>query len=126
MSRNVGMSVVLGVVLAIFGLQGASAAVVPPDASNYDWAQGPPSEVVVMEDAHQRAAQPTALVVVPDAHDRAVTAQPVVVTDTGSTISWTRVALGALVVGALVVGLVALALGLARRPPHGPRPVTHG
>ena len=56
MFRLVGTSVVLGVALAVLGTA-AYAAAVPPDASEYQWAQGQPAGVASLPDANERAVQ---------------------------------------------------------------------
>ena len=121
MFRLVGTSVVLGVALAVLGTA-AYAAAVPPDASEYQWAQGQPAGVASLPDANERAAQPT-VVVMTDANER--TATPVAAEAAASTdLGWSRVTLAALVIGGLVIAVVVLAIMLAGRP-RGHPPLAH-
>ena len=121
MRRVLRMSIVLGVLLAVFGAVGAWAQV-PTDAF-----ERAATQAAVPTDAHQRGEATTVVVVPTDAHDRTIDATPALVpADTSVwSVSLMEVALLAAIGVGLVVAGVLLVGAVRRRPPTGHPPLAH-
>ncbi len=123
MLRVLRMSIVLGAVLASFGVLAAWAQA-PSDAVD----RAATTQAAVPTDALDRG-QSTVVVVPTDAHERA---QPVSATtgetgvaDSGWTVSWSNLLLGVAIGIGLVAAGALLVIALRRHPPRGHPPLAH-
>jgi hypothetical protein len=123
MLRVLRMSIVLGMVLATFGVLAAWAQA-PSDAVD----RAAADQASVPTDALDRG-QTTVVVVPTDAHERG---QPVSATsgstgveDNGWTVSWSNLLLGVAIGIGLVAAGALVVIALRRHPPRGHPPLVH-